>query len=172
MKLSTRRKIYYTSVAVALVAILVSAVIINRTLVNTPKFDIESISESAGDPVSAYMAYVKEDGKLAVGITDEAGTTAEIVQFIHETAVSSAPMPNDNTKKTPDAWVILYDGENRIASRMNFYDGGTTMWCDGCRFETDAEYMRRLIAYCDENIKEENEPVEPEADQGKDTEEQ
>ena len=162
MKLSTRRKIYYTSVAVALMAILVSAVIINRTLVNTPKFDIESISESAGDPVSAYMAYVKEDGKLAVGITDDAGTTAEIVQFIHETAVSSAP----------DAWVILYDGENRIASRMNFYDGGTTMWCDGCRFETDAEYMRRLIAYCDENIKEENEPVEPEADQGKDTEEQ
>ena len=76
MKLSTRRKIYYTSVAVALMAILVSAVIINRTLVNTPKFDIESISESAGDPVSAYMAYVKEDGKLAVGITDDAGTTA------------------------------------------------------------------------------------------------
>ena len=52
MKLSTKRKIYYTSVVFALVAILGSAVVINRTLVNTPEFDIEEISSEAGEPVS------------------------------------------------------------------------------------------------------------------------
>lgn len=179
MQLSTRRKIYYTSVAAALVAILVSAVVINRTLVNTPEFDIESISESAGEPVTAYMAYVRTDGKLAVGISEEGDErTAEIIKFVNDHMFIDSIVPEEEaaTAKTADAWVILYDSENRIASRLNYYDGGSVGWYNGKRFESRAEEMQQLMEYCDESIaaaeETENEPVEPEADQGKESEEE
>ncbi len=44
MKLAVKRKIYYISVVTALVTILVCAVIINRTLVNTSDDGLSDIS--------------------------------------------------------------------------------------------------------------------------------
>ena len=163
MKLSTRRKIYYTSVITALVAILASAVVINRTLVNTPEFNIEEISPEAGEPVSAYMAYAEGDGDVVVGIAEngdeEVGT---IIEFVRSIPLGE-PLENNGTQAlVADAWVALYDDQNRIASRLNFYDGGKIMWYDGERYQGSPEIMRQLIEYCDASADEPEESSSPE----------
>ncbi len=149
MTLSTRRKIYYTSVIAALVAILCCAVIINRTLVNTPKFSVEEISLKAGEPVNVYMAYVDEKGEVVVGIAEkEEEIFAELVSFAKNIPLS-APVDSQSKNKTLSAWMVLYDEQNRIASRMNFYDNGTLMWYDGESYVGTKAVMDELIRYCD-----------------------
>lgn len=152
MKLSigTRRKIYYTAVVIALVAILASAVVINRTLINTPEFDIESIAEDAGEPVAAYMAYIGEEGDVVIGIADsEDEHTEEIIGFVKNMQLGSeSGDASTSAGKAVNAWVALYDSEDRIASRMNFYDDGATVWYDGGKYSVDPSNMYRLIEYC------------------------
>lgn len=159
MKHSVKRKIYYVSVIAALVIILASAVVINRTLVNTPEFDIDSISDNAGEPVAAYMAYLDENGDLTVGISAKGDEdTAEIINFVRSMEfLSEYTEENDAQSKVADAWIVLYDDDNRIASRMNFYEGGTAVWYDGTKYNVEPSNMQRLIEYCNANIEEEEE---------------
>ena len=165
MNQNTKRRVYYISVIAALVAILASAVIINRTLVNTPEFNIESISASAGEPIAAYMAYIDDEGSLVVGIAEENDPdTEQIISFVRNMQFESEAEPaEDKQNNVADAWVILYDKENKIASRMNFYEGGTVAWYDGKRYNCSPEQMQQLIEYCNANIKDE-EHAEPEAE--------
>ncbi len=162
MKQSTIRRVYYTSVVVALVAILASAVIINRTLVNTPKFNIEQISPEAGEPVSAYMAYAKDDGNIVVGIAEEGDeAVGAIIDFVRNIPLGEPLEDDEEQTRVADAWVVLYDDHNRIASRVNFYDGGNLMWYDGQRYQCSSELIKQLIAYCDENADEQQEDNAP-----------
>lgn len=149
MKRHTARVLYYTSVTVAIIAILVSAVIINRTLVNTPEFNIEEISESAGGPVSAYMAYVDENDDVIIGIAENTEDVAEIIGFVHGIDLGESVEVPVNEFNNLDAWVILYDKDNKIASRMNFYEDGAIIWHDGERYSGKAEYIESLKSYCD-----------------------
>ncbi len=149
MTLSSRRKIYYSSVIVALVAILCSAVVINRTLVNTPVFNVEEISSEAGEAVNVYMAYVNETGEAVVGIVEqEEEIFSELVSFVKNVPLSEPIDAEQSENKTLSAWVVLYDDQNRIASRMNFYDGGRIMWYDGESYQGSDEVMKQLIEYC------------------------
>lgn len=170
LKQSVKRKIYYVSVIAALVIILASAVVINRTLVNTPEFNIDSISDEAGEPSEAYMAYMNDEGELTVGIAEkDSPDAAQIIDFVRSMGFESEYTgENDTQGKVADAWIVLYDDENRIASRMNFYNGGTLVWYDGTKYNADPANMQRLIEYCDANIEEEETPTEqpsPEAEQ-------
>ena len=149
MKRHTKRVIYYTSVITALIAILISAVTINRTLVNTPQFNIEEISESAGEPIRAYMAYVDEKDDVVIGIADRADDVSEIIGFVHGIDLGEPVEEELNEFNNLDAWVILYDKDNKIASRMNFYEEGMVIWHDGERYSGKAEYIETLKAYCD-----------------------
>lgn len=173
LSISTRRKIYYTSVIIALIAILASAVTINRTLINTPEFDIDSISDGAGEPVAAYMAYIGEDGDVIVGIADsEDEHAAEIISFVKNMQLGGEYTGEAASGgKEVDAWVALYDEEDRIASRMNFYDGGTTVWYDGAKYNVDPSNMYRLIEYCDAHIEEPEETPTPEPAESSEPEE-
>ena len=163
MKLSTKRRIYYTSVIMALVAILASAVVINRTLVNTPEFSIEQISPEAGEPVSAYMAYGEGEGNVVVGVAEKDDEIVSgIIEFVRGIELGE-PLENDGTQAlVADAWVVLYDDHNRIASRLNFYDGGNIMWYDGERYLSSPELMQKLIEFCDESAEEPEETTSPE----------
>lgn len=149
MKRHTARVVYYTSVAVAIIAILVSAVIINRTLVNTPEFNIEEISHSAGEPVSAYMAYVDENDDVVIGIAETPEDVSDVIGFVHGIDLGDTVEVSEDEYSELDAWVILYDKDGKIASRMNFYSGGTVIWHDGERFGGAAEYIDTLKDYCD-----------------------
>ena len=161
MKLSVKRKIYYTSVIISLIAILVSAVVINRTLVNTPKIDIEKVADNAGEPVSCYMAYFDENDDIVVGITeDDNESLAEIIGYIKNQDLSNPIDQKDEIDVTLDAWVILYDKDKKIASRMNFYNGGEIIWFDGERYEGTDGVMEKIIEYCN-TLKEETEEVSP-----------
>lgn len=157
MKLSTKRKIYYTSVITALVVILCCAVVINRTLVNTPEFDVEQISSEAGVPVSAYMAYTKADENLVVGIAEEEDDVAKIISFVQNISFGEPLQDSESQTVVPDAWIVFYDDQNRIASRLNIYDGGKVMWYDGERYECTPEVVQQLMSYCDENATEQEE---------------
>lgn len=159
MKLSVKRRIYYTSVIISLIAILVSAVVINRTLVNTPKIDIEKVSDNAGEPVSCYMAYFDENDEIVVGITeDNDEALSEIIGYIKNVDLSSPIEKNDELKESLDAWVILYDKDNKISSRMNFYNGGEIIWYDGERYEGIDGVMEKIIEFCDTHKEETEEP--------------
>lgn len=161
MEIRTRRKIYYTSVILALVAILVCAVIINRTLVNTPKMETDAISTEAGEPIEAYMAYVDGDGVVITGIAEEGDEdTADIIALVKNSSFDSL-YSGDSTSSgsVPDAWVVLYDNQNRIASRMNFYDGGASVWFDGMKYDSDPALMQTIIDYCNVNIRDEEKSV-------------
>lgn len=162
MNQTVKRRIYYVSVIIALVTILVCAVIINRTLVNTPEFNIEEISAEAGEPVSAYMAYVSDDGEIVVGIA-QAGdeSLAEVINYVQNVPHGDILDEKVPGSRTPDAWAVLYDDENRIASRVNFYDGGMTVWYDGERYRAERETMEQLIELCDANAVEEEESPSP-----------
>ena len=161
MKLSLKRKIYYTSVIISLVAILVSAVIINKTLVNTPKINIEMVSENAGEPVSCYMAYFDENDEIVVGITeDDDEALAEVISYIKSVDISYPIEKEDDEELSLDAWVILYDKDKKIASRMNFYNGGEIIWYDGERYKGTDGVMGKIIEYCDAH-KEEADKVSP-----------
>ena len=167
MNQSVRRKIYYVSVIAALVIILASAVVINRTLVNTPEFDIDSISDEAGEPVAAYMAYLDENDDLVVGISAKDGeATAEIIDFVRGMELLSEYTGDTAAQsKVADAWIVLYDDENRISSRMNFYEGGMAVWYDGTKYNVAPDNMQRLIEYCNATIeKEEESAAEPTAE--------
>ena len=170
MKLSTRRKIYYTSVITALVVILASAVVINRTLVNTPEFNIEQISPEAGEPVSAYMAYGEGNGDVVVGIAEKDDEeVGAIIDFVRNIPLGE-PLENDEAQVfVADAWIALYDDHNRIASRLNFYDGGNIMWYDGKRYKGSPEMMQKLIEYCDLSAEEPKETPTPEPTAAPDT---
>lgn len=170
MKLSTKRKIYYTSVIAALTLILASAVVINRTLVNTPEFDIEQISPEAGEPVSAYMAYGEGNGDVVVGIAEKDDEeVGAIIEFVRNIPLGE-PLEHDGTQTlVADAWVALYDDHNRIASRLNFYDGGKIMWYDGERYESSPEMMQKLIEYCDASAAEVEDTPSPEPSATPDT---
>lgn len=162
MKISTKRRIYYTSVIAALVLILASAVVINRTLVNTPEFNIEQISPEAGEPVSAYMAYTDENGDVVVGIAESSDeAVGAIIDFVHNVPLGQK-LENDGTQiSVADAWVILYDERNRISSRLNFYENGSTVWYDGERYESSPEAMRQLIEYCEASAASDEEEIAP-----------
>lgn len=149
MKRHTKRVIYYTSVITALIVILISAVTINRTLVNTPEFNIEEISENAGEPIRAYMAYVGENDEVVIGIADRADDVSEIIGFVHGIDLGEPVEVPENEFNNLDAWVILYDKQNKIASRMNFYEDGLVIWHDGERYGGKPEYIETLKAYCD-----------------------
>lgn len=150
MKKHTARVLYYTSVATALVAILVSAVIINRTLVNAPSFNIEEISESAGAAASVYMAYVDEAEDVVIGTSDEEEDVANMLAFVNGISFGE-PLTDEESITSPlDAWIIFYDKDNKIASRMNLYSGGDIIWYDGKRYAGNAEIADMLKNYCDE----------------------
>ncbi len=159
MKLSTKRRIYYTSVIISLIAILISAVVINRTLVNTPKIDIEKVSDNALEPVSCYMAYFDENDEIVVGITEDDEALAEIIGYIKSADLSN-PIDKNDEEISLDAWVILYDKDNKISSRMNFYNDGEIIWYDGERYEGIDGVMEKIIEYCNTH-KEETEEVSP-----------
>lgn len=150
MKQAVKRKAYYVSVIIALIVILVCAVIINRTLVNAPEIDMESISAEAGEPVSAYMAYVDSNGDIVVGIAEENDAEVqEIIDFVKNIQFEGEYTEDEESEeRIADAWVIFYDAENRIASRMNFYAEGTHVWYDGARYIIDPSNMQTLIEYC------------------------
>lgn len=162
MKLSTKRKIYYTSVITALVVILCAAVVINRTLVNTPEFDVEQISPEAGETVSAYMAYTKTDSNLVVGIEEEKEEVEKIMSFVKSISFGEPLENNESQTVAPDAWIVFYDDQNRITSRLNIYDDGKVMWYDGERYECTPEIVQQLMLYCDENATEYEETDEQE----------
>lgn len=162
MKISTKRRLYYTSVIAALVIILACAVIINRTLVNTPEFNIEQISPEAGEPVSAYMAYTEGDGDVVVGIAEKDDeTVGAIIDFVRNVPHGQVIEADGTQARVADAWVILYDDHNRISSRLNFYENGNVMWYDGERYESSTETMQQLIEYCDASAADEEEIEEP-----------
>ncbi len=150
MKLSTKRKIYYTSVITALVAILVSAVLINRTLINAPEVDYEKIDADAGECVCIYMSYVDENGEVRVSTADkDEQIFAEVLDFINSVQLSEVEDKKELPKsKTLAAWVTLEDENNRVVSRMNFYNGGEDMWYNGCDYNGSKEDMNKLIEYC------------------------
>lgn len=157
MTLSTRRKIFYSSVVVSLIVILASAVVINRTLVNTPEFDMESISDSAGEPVTAYMAYMAADGSVVIGISErDDADTSEIISFVKNMQLGEEYIQEEAAQisESADAWIALYDDKNHVASRMNFYDDGNMVWYDGKRYNADPENMQQLIEYCNQKVKE------------------
>ncbi len=161
MKLSVKRRIYYTSVIISLIAILISAVVINRTLVNTPKIDIEKVADNAGEPVSCYMAYFDENDEIVVGITeDDQEALLEITDYIKSIDLSNPVDKKDKEEMSLDAWVILYDKDNKISSRMNFYNGGEVIWYDGERYEGIDGVMEKIIEFCNTH-KEETEEVSP-----------
>ncbi len=149
MKRHTARIVYYTSVITAMIAILISAVVINRTLVNTPEFNIEEISESAGEPKRAYMAYVDENDDVIIGIADRADDVFEIIEYVHGIDLGEPITEEMSEQSELDAWVILYDKDNKIASRMNFYENGAIIWHDGERYSGKPEYIDSLKSYCD-----------------------
>ncbi len=153
MKLSTKRKVYYTSVITSLVAILVCAVIINRTLVNVPEYNFEEISNKAGECVHIYMAYVGENGETVVGsIDNDDELFAEAVAFAENISLTDLADEDSAEKKKLSAWLVMYDDKNRIASRLNFYNSGNLMWYDGESYIGSPEVMNELINYCDRAV--------------------
>ena len=154
MKKQTVRTIYYISIIISLVTILVCAVIINRTLVNTSEFVYDDSTVFADEPVSAYMVYIDGEGSATVGFADEqSGDAGAVVEFVRGVAYTKE-LPDANISKTriPDAWVVLYDKENRMSDRINFYDKGTVAVLNGRCFEADPADMNRLIELCDMNV--------------------
>ena len=154
MKKQTKRRIYYISIIVSLVTILVCAVIINRTLVNTPKFEYDDSTVLAQDPVCAYMAYIDEEGNATVGIADEKNGDAEtVIGFVKGISYSDEiPGMQISKSRIPDAWVVLYDGENRMSDRINFYDSGEVALLNGKCYKAKPEDMHRLIELCNQSV--------------------
>ena len=154
MKKQTVRTIYYISIIISLVTILVCAVVINRTLVNTPEFAFDDSTVLADEPVSAYMVYIDEEGNATVGFADEqSGDAGAVIGFVKSVAYTNV-ITDANISKTriPDAWVVLYDKENRMSDRINFYDKGAVAVLNGKCFEADPADMNRLIELCDMNV--------------------
>ncbi len=154
MKKQTKRRIYYISVIVSLVTILVCAVIINRTLVNTPKFEYDDSTVLAEEPVCAYMAYIDEEGNATVGIADEKNGDADAaIGFVKGISYTEEISEiNISKNKIPDAWVVLYDGENRMSDRINFYDSGTVALLNGKCYKANPDDMQRLIELCNTSV--------------------
>ena len=72
----------------------------------------------------------------------------ELVSFVRGVPLSDPIEEEESSRKTLSAWVVLYDEQNRIASRMNFYDNGGLMWYDGKSYTGSADVMNTLIEYC------------------------
>lgn len=156
MKRELKRRIYYISIITSLVSILVSAVIINRTLVNTPQLVEDNKSNSVSETASVYMAYIDEDGDVKVGIAEKGDKdTQEVIAFLNNITLLEEVSQQDTIKsRMPEVWAIMYDAENRMSGRVNFYDGGKITWYNDKCYHSLPEDMNKLVEYCNLNIKE------------------
>ena len=155
MSETTRARWFYTLVIAALISILVSAVIINRTFVNTPTANAEYPKVNAGEATSAYMCYTKNNGETVIGISkDYHEKTKDIIYYVENMPLGAElAYKNIANDKATIAWVTLYDENNNSVCRVNFYDKGSIIQYNGKCYESDGAVLQQIVEYCNECAK-------------------